>query len=606
VTRHLWSLLCLPLLGGCTISAVSESADGARPNSCSSDSECDESSQKCSAGICQAVNGSLESLLIAVTPPSDSAAPHLTFVTELEKVPTAGGPIDLPVLRGAKVTGNLTLPLSDCYPTLPQDGPIKYPTPPDHSLPVSVLLLPRERLLGLPQQLYVTSAHLQEADGTYKYSLQVPPGNYDAYFTLPKGQDGCVVPPQLFRGEKITGDTTLNYRASVRSQLYLHVSWPKGNPPLTGWTIDIVEPLDGKVISSEVVLGEPFDPNPKNDDIPFDYSVVLVYSTVNVRPDLDLEMPNAAHDLVRFRPPAGLAAPTLLMDRTGFGLLGSSEPVLSAFTGYPAPVRLEGWVQRADDGSPVASDVTVVSTEIDGMAGGILSSFQRTVEVDESGQFALDLPPGKYRVQAVPPETNAPADDSLASLEELWTLSPDVAVQAGKVLELRTGIGFRGRSRFDGATVQARPSPAPLLQFEEALSGEAVLNPRSRSAVVEGTKFRVDTDPGRFDVSVRGAESLGFGWWVRPGLDITSDVQDLGFVELPVPTVLTATATAAISNSAVLVAFGAVSAYAYLDENSAYTRDPAKAASVVQVAETRADENGAFRLLIPAQLAEAK
>jgi hypothetical protein len=97
--RGWWSLLCLPLLGGCTISAVSANDENGTPNSCSSDSDC-ETSQKCRAGLCQALNGTIESLLIAVTPPSDSAAPHLTLVSQLVEVPTAGGALGLPVMRG--------------------------------------------------------------------------------------------------------------------------------------------------------------------------------------------------------------------------------------------------------------------------------------------------------------------------------------------------------------------------------------------------------------------------------------------------------------------------------------------------------------------------
>jgi hypothetical protein len=47
------------------------------------------------------------------------------------------------------------------------------------------------------------------------------------------------------------------------------------------------------------------------------------------------------------------------------------------------------------------------------------------------------------------------------------------------------------------------------------------------------------------------------------------------------------------------LASASVRAYAYLDKDRAYTRDPKMAAFLVEVAETRADANGAFRLLIP-------
>ncbi len=54
------------------------------------------------------------------------------------------------------------------------------------------------------------------------------------------------------------------------------------------------------------------------------------------------------------------------------------------------------------------------------------------------------------------------------------------------------------------------------------------------------------------------------------------------------------------------LASAAIRAYAYLDKNLAYTRDAKQAVSVVQVAETRADENGAFRLLVPSSIVAPK
>jgi hypothetical protein len=58
--------------------------------------------------------------------------------------------------------------------------------------------------------------------------------------------------------------------------------------------------------------------------------------------------------------------------------------------------------------------------------------------------------------------------------------------------------------------------------------------------------------------------------------------------------------------SAVPASAATIRAYAYLDKDLAYTRDPAQAHTVVQVAETRADEQGAYRLLIPPSLASSR
>jgi hypothetical protein len=49
-----------------------------------------------------------------------------------------------------------------------------------------------------------------------------------------------------------------------------------------------------------------------------------------------------------------------------------------------------------------------------------------------------------------------------------------------------------------------------------------------------------------------------------------------------------------------------IRAYAYLDKDFAYTRDRTQARSVIQVAETRSDELGTYRLLVPASIDASK
>ena len=96
---------------------------------------------------------------------------------------------------------------------------------------------------------------------------------------------------------------------------------------------------------------------------------------------------------------------------------------------------------------------------------------------------------------------------------------------------------------------------------------------------------------GLWTVGNRGRDP--FGDFVRPALDIRED-QDLGRVSMPLP--------AAISGQATLgsrgpLADASIRAYVYLDKKKQYTRDPKNADSVVEVAQTRADHQGHYRLL---------
>jgi hypothetical protein len=117
----------------------------------------------------------------------------------------------------------------------------------------------------------------------------------------------------------------------------------------------------------------------------------------------------------------------------------------------------------------------------------------------------------------------------------------------------------------------------------------------------------VQVDPGRFDISVRAPDALGFAWFVRPGVEVVDGRQDLGRLEPKEPSVLTGSALLEVTmNSSVPIPSALVRAYAYLDPDRAYTGDLTRAASVIQVAETRTDGAGAFRLLLPSSIAAPK
>jgi hypothetical protein len=594
--------LCAP---ACTVSAVSGSGDAQVNNSCSTDSDCEGDDADCISGLCQPKNGELEALLIEVTPPSDSAAPHLSFVSHLDEIPTSGGELSLPPVRTARVTGSLRLPTSaSCYPILPQD-PDPQPRADNLSLPINATLIPRERLLGLPQQLYLAKGDYRD-NGTYYFEMDVPPGAYDVYMVPDRRQQGCVVPPQLFRAQDVRAPTTtLDYQASKSSVLELRITWPKSEKSLDGWTADIIEPLGGKPISTEVKLGAAFDAGFGT----VDYNVKLFYSTVSLLVPVPEAVASAA-DLVRLRPPEGAALPTIVLDRSALGLLSSTVSI-DGFTRYPDPVTVTGQLASASDGRPLLGSVTVVATRIASVDEGMLATFQRTVDVPEEsdGIFSIEMPPGKYRVYAVPDFRNGPSSEGeLSALETEWEVALGKSPQAGKLLELRASNLVQGRSLLEGAEVRIAATLQSALPFVQAI-GEGGFVPRERNALVDSGRFALSVDAGRLDISLRPAEALGFAWFVKPGVEVTQDY-DLGGVPAKIPSALRGTTTGQFEGLDAVttrpVAACSVRAYAYLDKDFVYTRDKDSAVSVVQVAETRSDESGAFRLLVPSSLAARK
>jgi hypothetical protein len=587
---------------GCTVTAVSAGDDPRPSNTCQNDSECDSGS--CGAGVCQAGNGQLEALLISVTPPSDSTLPHLTYVTHLADIPPGGGSKDIALSGPSRVTGSLVMPeKAVCYPSFLSDDPSKpiFGAPDGKSLPVQVTFALRERLLGVPQQLYFARTGEDNDQGAYLFDVNVPAGEYDVYLVPPRTGLDCPVPPQLRRGWSIKGgDFAVPFPVAAISSLSLRVRWPSTTQSLRGWVADIIEPLGGRAISTEAILQEPGEGS-------IEYVAPLAYSEV-VAPESSEPTIEAASDLLRLRPPANLIAPTIFLDRSALGLFGTERVTIEGFTRYPAAVTVEGQVARADDGRPVRGSVTLVSTEIFGVDAGIFASFQASATVDTRGVFRVEVPPGRYRVQAEPPLTAgvAPVEGALAAYETVWEIPADVAFQAGKLLELPPMNQLVGQSRFQGAEVHAVATPLTTLPFEEAFGAGAFL-PRATSGLVDAAgKFVVQADPGKFDVSVQAPESLGFAWYVRPGVEVGEGTHDLGRIALPAPVALTGTVTAVIGETQAVMASAAVRAYVYLDKDLAYTADPKQAVSVMQVAETRADDAGAFRLLLPSSITASK
>lgn len=605
-----WLLICLPLLltqWGCTVTAVTTRYDKRPKNSCTSSDECGKN-ESCRDGLCQALNGELESVLISVTPPVESAVPHLTFVTSLSDIPPSGGNADIILPAATTVAGNLFLPASVCYPSFSNDASENpFVEPNDRSVPVAATLALRQRLLGLSQQIYYAKADAL-VRASYTFNVKVPGGEYDVYLVPHKQASGaCLAPPQLYRafpiGVKENSEESSKYLFSLSgvTRLDLRLLWPESAASLDGWTADIIEGVSGYAISTEVELGSARPALDKK----VEYGVPLTYSAVVDMSGSTVKAP----DLLRFRPPAGVVAPTVFLDRSVLGLLQNpSDPVqLSVFSKLPEPVMVRGQMVRRTDGTPVDGFVTLASTSIYGVDDGVFGSYQTTVMVGKDGAIDVQLPPGLYNVQGVPPMPPGalPGSDSLGLVQDTWEVPLGTPLQFGKLLELPSIAEVTGQSRVPGAQVQAVPSPEALLAFEEAL-GKGVFRPRSTQSLVDdGGRFSLQVDLGTFDVSVQAAEELGFGWFVRPGVGLGAKNEDLGKLQPPTPSVLSGSIFVRPDTEHPLASAN-VRAYAYLDKDLRYTRDAKLAQSVIQVAETRADASGSYRLLLPSTIAAPK
>jgi len=129
--------------------------------------------------------------------------------------------------------------------------------------------------------------------------------------------------------------------------------------------------------------------------------------------------------------------------------------------------------------------------------------------------------------------------------------------------------------------------------------GEAEPVPRAGSALVGGDgSFSFLADSGLYDLFVQPDSATGFGWYVRPMLRVGPVDQDLKNVNVPLPVVYQGFVTSATGtyNAESTVPEALIRAYYVVNPDNPDER------AAIQVAETRADRNGAFKLLIPARV----
>jgi len=283
---------------------------------------------------------------------------------------------------------------------------------------------------------------------------------------------------------------------------------------------------------------------------------------------------------------------------------------------------VHGLVRSGTTPRPQAATVTLVAKTLSGIAPGVLASFVRTVTAGADGQFDVDLLPGEYSVSTVPQtsldqsaldQTSSSQGDGevLAADFRTWTVASSPAEQSGKEIELGPALSAFGHVEASNgpvatAQVQATASAQSLrfdalqntLDASTAARVQAAFVPRASSGSVGDLgDFDLKTDPGTFDIAVRPNIDTGFAWLVMPNVVINSASGGLGQLKMPLPVPYRGTVTGPDGP----IPSALVRAYIYLKGND-YTGDSSKADSVLQIAEARAGADGAFTILVPAEL----
>lgn len=593
----------LPL--ACSVASLEDASLSTPKNHCQSNDDCAQGHCDAAQRVCVAESGQFATVLFEVTTPATSSEfSGIRFIRTLEGVSSTGGMLDLDLDVVSTVTGSVSptrgAHQSDCE--LSYEGSTK--------VPVKITLTPSERLLGLSTQVY--AAETQKVGGDeFGFSLKLPAGVYDLYVepSTEVGGEGplpCTVVPQLVREVKIAaGSVELPLVAQAPSVLKLKVQWP--TPDLTdplknalttleGWTVDVIDPATGRLLSATAVLSQTSTAGGYEL-----YEGIVEYAPVLGSPA------TLGKELVRLRPPSDVTAPTIVLERGTLDAFGVGEALINHLGGVPQPISIVDSPVQSADGKLVAGNTTIkfVAREFGFLDPGTVFAFERTVESSD-GKFSVDLLPGQYEVYVSPP-----AGSGLATTRTTMEIAKQPLTQTGKTLTVAAVSKVSGTvfspmgSPLVGASIYAVASPVlidPLL----LAAGTQPIKPLAMDAVVEPDgRFVVQADPGTFDFTVRADDRAGYAWLVRPNVTVQTAAHDLSALTLSLPVAFQGSVSVpgveAGEAVRVPVPGALVRAFVYLNEDG-YTSDPKAAKSVLQVAETRAHADGSFDLLLPSRL----
>jgi hypothetical protein len=396
--------------------------------------------------------------------------------------------------------------------------------------------------------------------------------------------------------------------------LTLGVSWPAGSAAsvLDKWMVDMLDPVTGRRLSTQVVLGSRYAPI---------HASGVYLATVQYLEDAAKD----GNETVRLSPPKSVVGPTVLVARQALELF-PDRSVLN-LTLLPSPVEIEGSLldgRPGGSGQGVPGTVTFVATAIDGIQPGTTASFQRSAEFVDvaSGLFQVTLLPGQYRVHALPAERcpSVPCPDGspacecpLGASDLTWVVVGAPSNQGGKSVPLSGRTKVVGSAltplgeAANGSAARLEPQPLPVTPLQIAL-GEAAVTPRTAMGTVgQAGHFSLSADSAAYQFSLRPASSTGFPWFVRPNLVVDGSLagseQDLETLSLPLPVRYSGDVT--VAGGTTVLPGVVISAYAFLGKYGLTSGpddpfDPA--VSVIQVAETTTDSSGKFDLLLPAQI----
>ena len=565
----------------------------------------------CVDGACRATKTSYK-MVIEVTPPSNAHyANDVTFPIDLGG--GIGGEHELKLDALAQVTISID---ASGIPGLASRG-----------VPLSMRLTRIGALPGLSGGTYDARSEEKAtstfAPGKGSVSIQVPPGDYDIYLA-PLDPDTLAVMPPLdlalvkpSLGHFTSGPQERVVVLNALKPFDLNVTDENGKGPLTeavdGYDVSVIDRTTGRLVSTvdrtcthpgsaHVLLSPGLNQHT--------YSVRFTPPAVKCDPATDPPLrPTYDFDLDALNVD-GRSLATVAMPRVA--TLTSKTDGKSA----PITVSVGGTVKKG--GSPVKAGLLFRSRKLSipttWKTGNASYETTATTFVDAEngggGILPLQLPAGQYDIQIVPSLTDTTSNSYAIAVAARRDLT-----SSNNVLELAVGAkttfwgtpvssdGFAfevGTADFLSANTGTIPSGALFAPLARSKSVTLV-----RPAKPSDPSLSATLDPGMYDLVVRIPEPSGYPWLVRPRLELASPTVDAPRVDLrqfqPVaPVILTGRVLDPYGDP---VARATVRARAKLFEGDPETTNAVRA---VVVGETKSEEDGSYRLIVPSDFVTTK
>jgi hypothetical protein len=282
-----------------------------------------------------------------------------------------------------------------------------------------------------------------------------------------------------------------------------------------------------------------------------------------------------------------------------------------------------GVVKGYGKNTPISGKIVLRSVKLDQTSDAVTGQLSSTVTTPiAEGTFSAIVIPGTYRADIIPSSDASVDSNKFAICVDCTVPSQDASAKPGtRVAEFRVvsskvevlsfevpqRVGLRASAGgFDGAlftvgTWEALSATSGLL-FSAAGSPLLTRSQTGNVAVVvdtrTGARWNVGAalDPGLYDLIVRTHEDSGYPWIVLPQFEVEPRATlDIGLLKASPPVVITGTVTGPDGKDPIPRATVRARAQIVLDSQ----KTPVGA---VLVGETRADDAGNYRLVLPSTL----